>query len=87
MVTPVTPDTLSLARALSSPTRLDLLAAIGDGEVTVADLVRATGITQAGVSRHLVVLEQVGLVLRCRVGGRHHVVRRGWRTAELHLRV
>ena len=52
----------ALFRALSDPTRLALLAAIGDDEVPVLALAAAVGEAQPKVSGHLAVLRAAGLV-------------------------
>jgi DNA-binding transcriptional ArsR family regulator len=56
--------------AVAEASRRDLLDAIGDGEVTVGELVSRLGLSQPQVSKHLGVLRAVGLVL-VRVDGRH----------------
>jgi len=56
--------------AVAEASRRDLLDAIGDGEVTVGELVTRLGLSQPTVSKHLGVLRAVGLVL-VRVDGRH----------------
>jgi DNA-binding transcriptional ArsR family regulator len=56
--------------AVAEVSRRDLLDAIGDGEVTVGELVTRLGLSQPQVSKHLGVLRSVGLVL-VRVDGRH----------------
>jgi DNA-binding transcriptional ArsR family regulator len=48
--------------ALSDPVRRDLLTAIGEGEVTVSELVERLAIPQPQVSKHLGVLKEAGLV-------------------------
>jgi len=55
-------------RALGDPARLGILAALKDGESTVTDLVFATGLGQASVSKHLQVLHAGGFVGRRRDG-------------------
>jgi len=55
-------------RALSDPARLQLLSELRDGEATVSDLVEATGLGQANVSKHLALLHQLGFVGRRREG-------------------
>lgn len=55
-------------RALSDPARLQLLNVLRDGEATVSDLVEATGLGQANVSKHLALLHQLGFVRRRREG-------------------
>ena len=49
--------------AVAEASRRELLAAIGDGEVTVGELVDRLGLSQPQVSKHLGVLRAVGLVL------------------------
>lgn len=56
-------------RALAEPARLRLLDALSQGdEHTVSDLVAATGLGQANVSKHLQLLHAAGFVTRRRVG-------------------
>jgi DNA-binding transcriptional ArsR family regulator len=55
-------------RALGEPARLGLLSLMRDGERTVTELVEASGLSQANVSRHLRVLHTAGLVSRRREG-------------------
>ena len=57
------PTTNDVFNAIAEASRRDLLNAIGDGEVTVNELVEKLGISQPQVSRHLSVLRAVGLVL------------------------
>jgi DNA-binding transcriptional ArsR family regulator len=67
-----TPDELpGLAarfRALSDPTRLELLSLLHEGEHTVSSLVSRTGQGQANVSKHLQQLHAQGFVTRRRAG-------------------
>lgn len=55
-------------RALAEPARLQILSALQEGERTVGDLVRATGLRQASVSKHVQVLYANGYVARRRQG-------------------
>ena len=55
-------------KALSEPTRLSLLAQILDSEKTVTELVKATGLSQPNVSKHLTMLSEAGVVSRRREG-------------------
>jgi DNA-binding transcriptional ArsR family regulator len=57
-----------LFSALSEPSRLVLLEALRDGPLTVSELVKASGMKQANVSKHLGVLYQHRLVSRQREG-------------------
>lgn len=53
---------------LSEPARLQVLQALGDGPRTVGELVAATGLKQANLSKHLGMLFNAGLVGRSKEG-------------------
>ena len=53
--------------ALADPTRRAILAQIADGAQSVNALVAANHLSQPGISKHLKVLEQAGLIRRERV--------------------
>lgn len=53
--------------ALADPTRRAILAQIADGAQTVTALVEANSLSQPGISKHLKVLEEAGLIRRERV--------------------
>lgn len=53
--------------ALGDPTRRAILAQIADGALSVNDLVAANHLSQPGISKHLKVLEDAGLIRRERV--------------------
>jgi DNA-binding transcriptional ArsR family regulator len=55
-------------RALGEPMRLKILHALGNNEISVGDLVEATGAGQANVSKHLAVLLDSHLVTRRKDG-------------------
>lgn len=55
-------------KALGEPARLQILNALRDGEATVTDLVDATGLGQANVSKHLGLLHGLGFVTRRKDG-------------------
>ena len=55
-------------KALADPTRLQILQALGEGELCVGELVGRVGGTQANVSKHLAVLRGAGLVRPRREG-------------------
>ena len=57
-------------RALSDPTRLQLLNVLMQGESSVQGLVEATGVEQSNLSRHLAVLRREGIVARRSQGNR-----------------
>ena len=48
--------------ALAEPSRRQLLDAVRDRELSVSDLVDLVGLSQPGVSRHLRILRDAGLV-------------------------
>lgn len=52
----------TVLEAIAEPTRRRILDAIRDEELSVGDLVKIVGMQQPGVSRHLKVLRDVGLV-------------------------
>ena len=55
-------------KALAEPARLEILNALRDGEMTVSELVEATGLGQANVSKHLQLLYTHGFVRRRKDG-------------------
>lgn len=57
-------------RALGEPSRLQLMNLLFDGECTVGDLVTASGLSLANVSKHLGLLHQTGWVTRRKDGVR-----------------
>lgn len=72
MTDPLSPIFLALA----DPTRRAILAQIADGAQSVSALVAASHLSQPGISKHLKVLEEAGLIRRERVA----------RTRPVHLR-
>jgi ArsR family transcriptional regulator len=67
-------DSMALLRALSDPTRVRLLAALEEEELTVAELQRVLDVPQPRVSTHLQRLKEVGLALD-RTDGPHRYYR------------
>lgn len=55
-------------QALSDPTRLKILRALGDGEKTVQDLVELFTWSQPNISRHLAILARSGMVRKSKKG-------------------
>jgi DNA-binding transcriptional ArsR family regulator len=55
-------------RALGEPARLRILNALRNGEAAVGELVDATGLTQANLSKHLQMLHALGFVHRRKQG-------------------
>jgi DNA-binding transcriptional ArsR family regulator len=69
---PVSDEALELIaswfRVLSEPSRLRILRALEEGEKNITELVNATKLTQANVSRHVQSLVDAGMVGRRREG-------------------
>ncbi|HXI21654.1 MAG TPA: metalloregulator ArsR/SmtB family transcription factor [Gemmatimonadales bacterium] len=55
-------------KALSEPSRLEILNALTGGERTVSEILETTGLGQANASRHLQVLHAAGFVARRKEG-------------------
>ena len=53
---------LSIFQALADPTRLRIVEAMKSGERAVGDIVKRMDIRQSGVSRHLRLLTEAGIV-------------------------
>lgn len=67
-------DAASVFAALGDPVRLELLGRLGAGAaMPVGVLVRGTGISRQGASKHLAVLEGAGLVASAQVGRERRV--------------
>ena len=56
------PAALDVLEVIAEPTRRRILDAVREGERSVNDLVEQVGMHQPGVSRHLKVLREAGLV-------------------------
>ena len=55
-------------RVLAEPARLQILNTLMQGEWTVSDLVKETGLNQANLSKHLRILRASGYVARRKEG-------------------
>lgn len=55
-------DTTLVLEAIAEPTRRRILDTVRGGECSVGDIVEHIGMNQPGVSRHLKVLREAGLV-------------------------
>jgi len=68
----LTPEVMVLVaerfKALAEPARLQILSSLREGEMVVTDLVAATGLGQANVSKHLQMLHATGFVARRKDG-------------------
>ena len=51
-------------KVLSEPSRIQILYHLHSGEMTVSELVDATGLGQANISKHLKMLTQAGILNR-----------------------
>ena len=51
-----------MCKTISNPRRQAILDTIRDGEMTVSDLIKETGISQANLSQHLSILRSKGVV-------------------------
>ena len=56
------PADIAVLKVIADPTRRRILDAVRDGERSVGELVEKVGMHQPGVSRHLKVLRDAGLV-------------------------
>lgn len=69
---PLTPELLELIaerfKALAEPARLNILNALREKEMTVSELMAATGLGQANTSKHLQLLHTMGFVERRKEG-------------------
>lgn len=61
---------MSLFEALASPVRRDILKALSSGEMTPGALAQKIHMSQPGVSNHLRILLDAGLIGRRRAGQR-----------------
>ncbi len=57
-----------ICKTLANPKRLEIIAALKEGERSVGELVEILGITKANVSQHLAVLRQRKMVSARREG-------------------
>ena len=68
----LTPELMELVgerfKALAEPVRLNILQTLGEGEMTVSELMDRTGLGQANASKHLQMLYQLGFVDRRKEG-------------------
>ena len=55
-------------KGMAHPKRIHILRVLEDGEMTVNELARITGVSQANVSQHLGILRQLGLLQTRRNG-------------------
>ncbi|MBI5492305.1 MAG: winged helix-turn-helix transcriptional regulator [Deltaproteobacteria bacterium] len=57
-----------VCKTLANPKRLEIIAELKEGELSVGDLVERLGVTKANVSQHLAVLRQSRVVKTRRDG-------------------
>ena len=75
--------TVDAFNAVAEPRRRQIVDALAGGERAVNDLVRALGLAQPQVSKHLRVLREVGVV-DVREAGRQRLYRLNGQRAEAH---
>ena len=63
----------SVFGALSDPTRRDILSRVSSQQLTISQIAERYNLGFAAVSKHLMVLERAGLVIKHRVGRRQFV--------------
>ena len=59
----------AICRTFANPWRLRIVETLGDGELTVSQLVEALGVPKSNVSQHLGVMRERGVVQYRREGG------------------
>ena len=59
----------AICKTFANPWRLRIVETLGDGELTVSQLVEALGIPKSNVSQHLGVMRERGVVQYRREGG------------------
>jgi len=57
-----------MCKVFSNPTRLRILNLLRDREMSVTDLIRKTGLSQANISQHLSIMRSRGIALSKRKG-------------------
>ena len=57
-----------ICTTFSNPIRLEILDLLRGGELSVSDLVKKTGLTQANISQHLSIMKNKGIVNPSRKG-------------------
>lgn len=60
----------AICKTFANPWRLRIVEALGDGELTVSELVQALGIPKSNTSQHLGLMREKGVVEFRREGGR-----------------
>jgi DNA-binding transcriptional ArsR family regulator len=60
----ITKNALSVFKALSSRTRLEILRFLSEGEKSVSNIVERFNFSQPTISHHLKILSDVGLVMK-----------------------
>lgn len=67
-VAQLSPESLTLVadffKVLSEPNRLQIVCSLKSGSLNVTEIIKATGLGQANVSKHLKMLAQAGVVSR-----------------------
>lgn len=70
---PAEDDLSKVFTALADPTRRDLIARLSAGDATVGELAEPYAMSVQAISKHLLVLQDAGLVTKTKVGQRRNV--------------
>ncbi len=57
-----------ICKVFSNPTRLEILSLLGNGEMSVTELMNQTKLSQANISQHLSIMKSKGIVISERNG-------------------
>jgi len=69
---PTMPDTQNAFRALADPTRRGILLHLSKTDMTIGDVVACFPVTRAAIKKHLVILENGGLI-KVKANGRERI--------------
>ena len=70
---PAEDDLSKVFTALADPTRRDMVARLSAGDATVGELAEPYAMSVQAISKHLLVLQDAGLVTKTKVGQRRNV--------------
>lgn len=70
---PAEDDLSKVFTALADPTRRDMIARLSAGDATVGELAEPYAMSVQAISKHLLVLQDAGLVTKTKVGQRRNV--------------
>ena len=70
---PAEDDLSKVFTALADPTRRDMVARLSAGDATVGELAEPYAMSVQAISKHLLVLQDAGLVTKTKIGQRRNV--------------